>query len=85
MRIAYEVARAGDSDSTTMNAANDTAVEAFLKEQIRWNEIPELIEMVLSRHHRLENPGLSQILELDRWAREETTRLIGQRSKVWVS
>jgi 1-deoxy-D-xylulose-5-phosphate reductoisomerase len=84
LRIAYEVARAGDSDSTVMNGANDTVVEAFLKEQIRWSEIPELIETVLSRHRHLENPGLSQILELDRWAREETIRLIGQRSKAWV-
>ncbi|MBI1976766.1 MAG: 1-deoxy-D-xylulose-5-phosphate reductoisomerase [Candidatus Omnitrophica bacterium] len=85
LRIAYQAARGGDSDATVMNGANDTAVEAFLEEKIRWNEIPELIETVLSRHQKCENPGLARILELDRWAREETTRLIGQRSKAWVS
>lgn len=76
LRIAFEVASSGDSDSTTMNAANDVAVEAFLNEKIRWMDIPCLIEKVLSRHRRLENPDLQQILKLDQWAREETTRWV---------
>ena len=69
-----------------LDAVNDVAVSAFLNEQIRWIDIPSLIETVLSHHRRLENPSLEQILELDCWAREEATRRIEQlETKSWVS
>ena len=72
--LAYRVAQSGDSDSTTLNAANDVAVEAFLQTKIRWSDIPHLIETVLSHHPRLESPTLEDILDLDQWAREESYR-----------
>ena len=76
LKIAYQVAKSEESHSVVMNAVNDTVVSAFLNEQIRWIDIPLIIETVLSHHQSLANPDLEQILQLDQWARQEATRMI---------
>jgi 1-deoxy-D-xylulose 5-phosphate reductoisomerase len=47
-------------------------VEAFLEEAIRFVQIPELIESVLSGHSRIREPDLESILAADRQARRES-------------
>jgi 1-deoxy-D-xylulose-5-phosphate reductoisomerase len=59
-----------------MNASDEVAVDSFLKGKINFSSIPELIKKVMSLHKVIRNPDLEQIICLDRWAREETKRLI---------
>ena len=55
-----------------MNAANEVLVQAFLDHKIGFTDIPEGIEKILQQHHRIEDPDLAQILEIDQETREKT-------------
>jgi 1-deoxy-D-xylulose-5-phosphate reductoisomerase len=73
MKLAYAAGRAAGSMPAVLNAANEQAVELFLNEQIRFLDIPRLIEAVCDRHHahNLPTPSLDDIIAADRWARQE--------------
>ncbi|MBD1851199.1 1-deoxy-D-xylulose-5-phosphate reductoisomerase [Leptolyngbya sp. FACHB-711] len=73
MQLAYAAGRSGGSMPAVLNAANEQAVALFLEEKIRFLDIPHLIETVCDRHqsHHRSAPTLEDILEADRWARQE--------------
>lgn len=75
LKLAYQVARENGTSAAVLNASNEELVNAFLKGKINFVKIPKIIEKVLSRHKNILEPTLSQILETDIWAREETERL----------
>ena len=52
-----------------LNAANEIAVDHFLKGAVKFVEIPKIIERVMSRHRLVPKPVLNQILEANDWAR----------------
>ena len=68
--LAFQAAKVGGSLPGVMSAANEVAVDLFLSGQIRFTEIAERVERVMQRHTVSANPGLEELLELDRWARE---------------
>ncbi|MBN1382726.1 MAG: 1-deoxy-D-xylulose-5-phosphate reductoisomerase [Deltaproteobacteria bacterium] len=71
LRLAYEAGREGGTLPAALNGANEMAVAAFIERRIRFTDIPEIIREVLNRHVTKEVPSLDDILEADRWAREE--------------
>jgi len=54
---------------SVLNAANEQAVDRFLKGEISFLEIEASVEAALQAHENIEDPSLDQILESDRWAR----------------
>jgi 1-deoxy-D-xylulose-5-phosphate reductoisomerase len=72
LRLAFE---AGGSMPSVLNAANEQAVDRFLKGDIRLLEIEASVEAALQAHELIEEPSLDQILEADRWAREFVSSL----------
>src|SRR5208283_2394978 len=48
LRLAYEAAEAGGAQTVALNAADEVAVAAFLEGGIRFDEIPRIIEEVLT-------------------------------------
>ena len=54
-----------------LNAANEVAVDRFMKGNIRFTGIPALVERVMARHENQPHPTLEQILAADAWARRE--------------
>ena len=73
MKLAYAAGRAGGSMPAVLNAANEKAVELFLEEQIRFLDIPRVIEQVCDRHQadNQAQPTLDDIMAADQWARQE--------------
>jgi 1-deoxy-D-xylulose-5-phosphate reductoisomerase len=69
LSLAYEALRTGGTLPAVMNAANEVAVNAFLKEKIGFHEIPRVIRRTMRRHRVVSHPALEEILEADRWAR----------------
>jgi 1-deoxy-D-xylulose-5-phosphate reductoisomerase len=57
-----------------LNAANEAAVGAFLAGELRFLDIPRVCEEILNHHHFSARPTLSELHELDRWARQEVER-----------
>lgn len=67
LAMAYSAARTGGSMPTVFNAANERAVAMFLNGQIRFLDIPEIIEACMAAHRPLAEPALSDILETEQW------------------
>ena len=64
--IAVEASRIGGSMLTALNAANEYAVARFLKKDIAFFQIYDMIEYAMSKHRVIKHPDLSQILETER-------------------
>ena len=75
LALAYEAAKAGHTMPCVLNGANEAAVSLFLQKKIGFLEIGEILQRVMQAHQIVLHPELSDIIEADRWAREETLRL----------
>src|SRR5213082_801321 len=74
--------RAGETGGTlpaVMNAANETAVAAFLNNRLRFPQIWQTVEKVMERHQSVAHPDLDAILAADQWARAEAAAAIGKK------
>jgi 1-deoxy-D-xylulose-5-phosphate reductoisomerase len=69
--LAYAAGRAGGSAPAWLNAANEVAVDGFLKGQLRWGDIFAVIEKVLASHDGAPATSTGDIIEADRRAREQ--------------
>ena len=56
---------------TVLNAANEVAVDAFLKDKIKFLEIGEYVEKILSKYQNKLNPTIEDIIEVDKTVRME--------------
>lgn len=65
LKMAYEAGKQGGSCPTVLNAANEAAVDLFLRNKISFLEIETVVAEALGTHHKIEHPSLEQILELD--------------------
>ena len=65
LKLAYDAGRQGGSLPTVFNAANELAVSMFLKREIKYLEIMEIIEDCMKAHKIIENPTLDQILDTE--------------------
>ena len=72
--LGVDVARAGGTGGTVLNAANEAAVAGFLENQIQFSDIVPACRSVFDEHPYEATPSLDRLLELDRWAREEVSR-----------
>lgn len=77
--LAYRALKEEGTFPAVLNAANEVAVEAFLKERIGFSDIPVLIERVLQRHKKGPCDTIEEVLEVDAWARQETEKEIRSR------
>ena len=76
LQLGYEVARRGGTCGAVLNAANETAVGAFLDGELPFLDIPRVCRDVLDHHHYSERPSLSELIALDGWSRQEVLRWI---------
>ena len=74
--LAYKACQTGETLPAVLNAANEVAVQAFLKQHVPFVTIPEVIEKIMESHTVVTDPALDDILESDRWAREQARNLI---------
>ncbi len=81
LRLAYEAAEAGGAKTVALNAADEVAVAAFLEGAIRFDEIPRIIEDVLSRTKSGELESIKKVLEADADARRYAEQRLAEGSK----
>ncbi len=77
--LAYTALKEEGTFPAVLNAANEVAVDAFLKERIGFSDIPYLIDRVLQRHKKGACDTIEEVLEADAWARQETEKEIRSR------
>ena len=71
IKLAYESSKAGGTYPVTLNGANETLVELFLKKKIKFTDIQNILERMLEAHSPAYNLDLEGIMEADRKARTE--------------
>lgn len=81
LQMGLDAAREKGTVCCVLNAANDTSVEAFLKNEIEFLDIQRTIRSVVSRHKNIKHPTFEDVLRADEWARNETTKIISSVSK----
>ena len=69
LKLAYDVLEKGGNSACLLNAANEVAVEAFLKEKIAFLDIFSVNEFVLSKANFISDPGLEDYIESDKEGR----------------
>ena len=76
LRLAMRAGLAGGAHPAVLAAADEVAVEAFLGREIRFDQIPALVEYALDAHEGTSQsgaePSLEQIDAADEWARRVT-------------
>jgi len=76
LRLGCLVASTGGTTGAVLNAADETAVDAFLNGHLPFSDIVKVVDRTLSNHTPMPSPDLATILEADAWAREEAERCL---------
>lgn len=76
--LAFQAGRIGGTMPLVLNAANEVAVEAFLRGNLGFMDIPRLVEKALEKHTVQPNPSLDLIWSLDQEIRAEVEGWVSQ-------
>tara|TARA_A200000159_G_C7297481_1_gene328489 strand:+ start:172 stop:1317 length:1146 start_codon:yes stop_codon:yes gene_type:complete len=70
IKLAYDVLEKMGTAPAVLNFANDYCVYRFLREEIKFTDIPRIIESAVGNHNWLKNPKLEDIKNLDSWTKD---------------
>ena len=70
LKLAYDVLSLGGTSSCIMNAANEIAVDRFIKKDIKFSQIPYLIKKALDKIENHKSTDIDTIFECDKLTRE---------------
>jgi 1-deoxy-D-xylulose-5-phosphate reductoisomerase len=65
LQLAFDALAMGGTAPAILNAANEIAVQAFLKEEIRYIDIPVIITKCLDEMNSVSSPSLADIAAID--------------------
>ena len=81
LSLAYQAAEDGGAKTVALNAADEVAVAAFLDRQIGFDEIPSIIEDVLSATKTGKMESINQVLATDLEARRAARERVNARHR----
>lgn len=84
LRLAYEAQSAGGASTCILNAADEIAVESFLKERISFLEIASIVEETLHRVPGRTLASVDEVLAMDRVARRVAAALVARSASAAV-
>lgn len=76
LALAFKACKVGKTMPAVLNAANEVAVNAFLKKKISFIEIAKVVSKTMEAHDVHSNPNLEDIITADKWARRKAGELI---------
>ncbi len=78
--LAFKALEKGGSMPCVLNAANEVAVAAFLKDEIGFLEMSDLVEFTMNSTEFIEKPTLEDYFELDLSARDKAMSFMVKQS-----
>jgi len=81
LELAFEALKEGKTYPAAMNAANEVAVEAFLKHKIKFSDIPIMIRKAVDSHSPIDATELNDYFKVDRDVRNYMTNLLNMKQK----
>jgi len=79
LRLAYQAFETGGSATCVLNAADEIAVESFLREEISFPQLAATVEETLARVPRRTPRSVGEVLEIDSEARRVAQSRIAKR------
>ena len=79
LQLARHAVSASPTHPAVFNAANEQAVDAFLKGSLHWVDIVDIDIAVVNEHEGVSAPSLDDVLAVDRWARARADELIAAK------
>lgn len=76
LNLAIESSIKGGTLPTVLNASNEVAVDYFLKQKIKFTDIPLIVKKSMDNHKNIINPSLFDILESDRQTRQDVIEMV---------
>lgn len=76
-----EAGQEGGTMPAVANAADEVLVQAFLAEKIPFPAIARGIQLILAKHKKERVTSLEDVLDADRWARQEAQRFVDKVSQ----
>jgi 1-deoxy-D-xylulose-5-phosphate reductoisomerase len=83
LELALDAGKRGGAYPAVLCAADEIAVELFLKQHISFPGIAEIIAKTISLHQGTANPTLDEILAADAWARETALKVTNKAGLCW--
>jgi len=74
--LAFEAMKRGGNMPCILNAANEIAVSAFLKDRIGFLQIAEVIEKTMAKGNHMEKPGYEDYVNTDKETRKFAEEII---------
>lgn len=74
--LGFQIVELGGTAGVVVNAADEVAVDAFLKGKLAFDKIVPACQGILDNHYYDARPSFEQILEMNEWARKETEKWI---------
>ena len=78
LAIAYSAFKKGGNIPCAMNAANEVAVASFLRGEIKFTQIPQVIEKTLEKCNFVAAPTVEDIFSTDRQSKERAQEVLTQ-------
>lgn len=75
IQLAYDALKKGGNMACILNAANEVAVSAFLNDEIRFSDIPAIVEKCMHKVGFIQKPALQDYISSDAEARKEALSL----------
>lgn len=69
LELAFESLKMGGNAPAILNAANEVAVARFLKDEIQFYQLPDVVESTMGKVDFIKKPDLNSLIESDRVAR----------------
>jgi 1-deoxy-D-xylulose-5-phosphate reductoisomerase len=76
LALAYEAMKRGGNSPCVLNAANEIAVEAFLKDKIGFLQMSDIVERCLQTIKLIEKPSYEDYVTTDKETRREANEMI---------
>jgi 1-deoxy-D-xylulose-5-phosphate reductoisomerase len=74
LKLAYRALNKGGSTPAVLNVVNEQAVYRFLNNEIRFTDIPKVIEQACNQHDWVETPDFDTLSKLETWSVEFVNR-----------
>jgi 1-deoxy-D-xylulose-5-phosphate reductoisomerase len=84
LQLALDAGKKGGTYPAVLCAADEIAVELFLKQHINFLGIAEIIASTISSHRGIAHPSLDDILTADDWARNTAIKL-SEKTKICLN
>ena len=70
IRLAYDALKTGGSTPAVLNVVNEYAVYKFLNNEIKFMDIPKMVEQACEGHDWIKHPDFETLFELEAWSIE---------------